>query len=79
MRELAQLLLGPLAGGDVLVHEGDAAHRAVLGEHRRGGEADLDKVPSLRIRLVSIAGTISPAQARDRSRAPDPSCPEEPS
>ena len=42
MRELAQLLFGPLAGGDVLVHEGDAAQCAVLAEQRRGRDADID-------------------------------------
>jgi hypothetical protein len=47
MRELAQLLLRPLAGGDVLMHERDPAHPAVLGEYRCGGEANVDPGPVL--------------------------------
>ena len=47
MRELAQLLLGPLAGGDVLVHERHPANPAVLGEYRCGGEAHFDRRPIL--------------------------------
>ena len=43
MRELAQLLLGLLAGGDVLVHKGDAAQDAVLGVERRRREAHVDE------------------------------------
>ena len=45
--ELAQLLFGPFARGDVLVHECDPTHPAVLGEYRRGGEANLDPGPVL--------------------------------
>src|ERR1700712_5345076 len=43
MGEAPELLLGPLAVGDVLVRPGDAAHAAVGVVHRGGGEAHVDK------------------------------------
>jgi hypothetical protein len=41
MRELAQLLLGRFAVGNVLIREGDIAHAAVGIVHRRGREPDI--------------------------------------
>jgi hypothetical protein len=68
MRELAELLFGRLAAGDVLVGERDVSHGAVRIVHGSGGEPDVEQgavlAPALHVEVPDGLAAADAAKQR---------------